>query len=70
MGDTCQFNLNDSAETQGVLLLNVEQVALSLGMCTRTIWRLHDQGKLPKAVRIGRAVRWKKADIVEWVKRI
>ena len=49
------------------LLLTVGQVAEILGICERTVWRLHDSGQMPDCVRLGRSVRWRKSDIEAWV---
>lgn len=37
------------------------------GISTRTIRRLDQQGRLPRPIRVGRAVRWRRTEIVAWV---
>ena len=48
------------------LLLKVNQVAESIAMGTRTVWRLHSTGEL-RGVRIGRSVRWRRDDVEAYV---
>ncbi len=33
----------------------------------RTIWEMNSSGKMPKAIRIGRAVRWSFDELKEWI---
>ena len=49
------------------LLLNVKEVAALCSMSVRNIYRLTDEGRMPKPVRIGGAVRWRRVDIEKWV---
>jgi excisionase family DNA binding protein len=49
------------------LVLSAGDLARELGISTRTIRRLDLEGKLPAPVRIGRAVRWPRQIIVEWI---
>ena len=44
-------------------LLNVKEVATTLGLGVSTIWRQLDQGQFPKPIRLGGATRWRRADI-------
>lgn len=48
-------------------LLDVCDVAALLGLGVRTVWKHHDSGLLPRAVRIGGCVRWRRADIDKWI---
>jgi predicted DNA-binding transcriptional regulator AlpA len=48
------------------ILLCDKDVAVLLSISRATIWRLKSQGKLPPPVRLGKAVRWRKVDIVKW----
>ena len=54
-------------ESPRPLLLNVDEVANILGICSRTVWRLHDSGQMPQCIRLGRSVRWRRSDIEAWV---
>lgn len=49
------------------LLLPVDQVAQMLGLGVRTVWRLTSARRLAAPVRIGRAVRWRRQDVLEFV---
>ncbi len=49
------------------LLLSAQDLAAELRVSVRTIRRFHDQGKLPRPLKIGRAIRWPRATIVEWL---
>ncbi len=49
------------------LLLSAADLAKQLGVSVRTIRRLDLEGKLPAPVKIGRAVRWPRQAIVEWI---
>ena len=49
------------------LLLSVREVAAILGICERTVWRLHDSNQMPQCIRLGRSVRWRRSDIEAWV---
>ena len=48
-------------------LLDVRQVANMLNCSTRTIWSLRDAGKMPPPVRMGALVRWRRADLDQWI---
>jgi predicted DNA-binding transcriptional regulator AlpA len=49
------------------LLLNAERLAAFLDRSVRSIWRDHAAGRLPRPVRIGGAVRWRKKEILAWI---
>ena len=48
-------------------LLDVEQVAQMLNCSTRHVYRLADAGKMPRPVKLGALVRWRKDVIDRWV---
>jgi len=48
-------------------LLNAKQVGLILGISSRSVFRLRACGKLPPAVKVGGALRFKHSDILEWI---
>jgi excisionase family DNA binding protein len=50
-----------------VLLLDVRAVARMLNCSWRHVYRMADSGRMPPPVRIGASVRWRRADLVEWV---
>lgn len=47
-------------------LLSAGEVAAMLGVGTRTVHRMRAEGRLPPIVRIGRLVKWKRADIARF----
>ncbi len=56
-------------EVSTVQLLTIEQVAELTQVSARTLRRLHERGKVPPAVRVGRALRWRESDIRKWIER-
>jgi predicted DNA-binding transcriptional regulator AlpA len=49
-------------------LLSAADLAQELGLNIRTIRRMDLDGRLPRAVRISRAVRWRRAEIAAWIR--
>ena len=49
------------------LTANANQVAAMLGVSVRQVWRLHATGRLPRAIRLGNCVRWRRAEIEAFV---
>ena len=50
------------------LLLTVNQASAALAVCSKTLWALTRDGRLP-CVRIGRAVRYDLADVRAFIDR-
>jgi len=50
-------------------LLTVAQVAELLGVSSRLVWLLAEQGKLPP-VRIRRCTRWRRADVLRYIDQL
>ena len=48
-------------------LIDVERLAGITGLSKPTLWRHHEAGLIPAGVKIGRAVRWRLADITHWI---
>jgi excisionase family DNA binding protein len=48
-------------------LLDVSAVAAMLGCSVRHVYRLTDAGRMPASVRLGALVRWRRAEIEEWI---
>ena len=61
--------LHVAAQCAGMQLLDVRQLAVTLGMHPRSIWRLAamaeaGQGNFPKPLRIGpKTIRWRLSDV-------
>lgn len=49
------------------LMMTAEEIAKHLQISTRTVWRLKAKGDLPKSIKVGRAVRWQRSDILKWI---
>jgi excisionase family DNA binding protein len=61
-----ELNQNGS-EPDRPLLITARELAKLLRISTRTLWRLRSAGDLPKAVRLGSAVRWRLDDVEKWL---
>jgi excisionase family DNA binding protein len=50
-------------------LITLGQMAEVFGVCTRTIHRWHDEGKIPEAIRVGRGrlLRWRWATVCSFL---
>ena len=55
----------DSMEKE---LIDTADVAVMLDVSRRQVAKLRDRGALPSPVRIGRSVKFRVADIREWIK--
>ena len=49
------------------LALPAAEVAKLLGISERHVWALNSSGRLPRPVRLGRAVRWNLAELCAWL---
>lgn len=49
-------------------LVTAKEMAKMMNLSARTVWRLYRARKIPKATRIGYAVRWNRKEIEEWIK--
>ena len=49
-------------------LLDIKSVALLLGGCSkRHIYRLTDAGRMPRPIKLGSLVRWRRAELEAWI---
>lgn len=48
-------------------LLDVDAVAGMCGCSTRHVRRLADAGRMPSPFKLGALLRWRKADLDEWI---
>jgi excisionase family DNA binding protein len=48
-------------------LLTVGQVAALLSVGQRTVWRFRDSGRIPAPIALGGSVRWRRADLEQWI---
>jgi len=55
------------ADAPAAALLDVRAVATLLNCSPRHVYRLADAGRLPSPVRIGALVRWRRAELLDWL---
>lgn len=49
-------------------LLSVRDVAALLGGCsTRHVYRMADAGRMPRPIKLGGLVRWRRAELMDWL---
>jgi len=48
-------------------LLDVQAVAKLLNCSPRTVYRLTDAGRMPRTVKLGALVRWRRAELTAWL---
>jgi excisionase family DNA binding protein len=48
-------------------LVNVKAAAALVGCSDRHVWGLARSGRMPRPVRLGRAVRWRRAELLAWI---
>lgn len=61
--------MHEDADLEQVRMLKSSEVAELVGVSMRTLWRLLAAGRFPEPVRFNRKVmRWKRADVVQWLK--
>ena len=58
---------HDVAVCQPATLIGIKTVAALLDCSVRHVHRLRDAGKMPQPVRLGSLVKWRRADIEQWV---
>jgi len=49
------------------IALSADEVAEALGISRAHVWKLTSTGRLPRPVRLGRAVRWPRKDLEQWL---
>jgi predicted DNA-binding transcriptional regulator AlpA len=49
-------------------LLDVRTIAALLGGCsTRHVIRLSDSGRMPRPIKLGNLVRWRRTEVLDWI---
>ncbi len=48
-------------------LLDVDEVALVLKCSARTVYRLAGSGRIPRPIRLGGLVRWRREVVEDWI---
>jgi predicted DNA-binding transcriptional regulator AlpA len=49
------------------IMMTADELAETLCISKRQVWRLKSKGDIPKPVTIARSVRWRRADILQWI---
>ena len=57
----------DEPPADNNLLVSMKQIASLLQISTRKIENLRRLGQMPQPIRIGKAVRWNRAELTDWV---
>lgn len=60
----------DKPYSDDPLLLTDREVAGLLSISRRTVWRLTSTGELPKPIKLGRASRWRRADLEAFISEV
>jgi len=70
-GPRTELPAQGSGVTKGTqamsLLLSQAELARLLNISSRTISRMNASGKIPKPVRVGRSVLWRREEIERWI---
>jgi excisionase family DNA binding protein len=56
-----------TAPEPSAALLSVQDVARMLGCSARHVYRLADAGQMPRPVKLGALVRWRRLDLDAWL---
>ncbi len=56
-----------ASNTPQPLAISAREFARLLGVSLRQVWRLNATGKLPRPVRLGGSVRWRRDEIIAWL---
>lgn len=46
--------------------LRIDELAKSLSMSKRTVRRLADSGRMPRPIKLGHLIRWRRDEIETW----
>jgi excisionase family DNA binding protein len=65
--DDALGNVTAKSFESAPLMMTAEELADTLCISLRQVWRLKAKGDLPKPVTIGRNVRWRRSDILQWI---
>jgi excisionase family DNA binding protein len=49
------------------IVLTAAEMAEKLRISQRHLWALNSSGRLPRPIRLGRAVRWSMSEIEDWL---
>jgi len=63
---TEELNQKKARNIQEALAVSARDLKEMLNVSLRQVWRLNAAGRLPKPIRLGGSVRWKRAEIQQW----
>lgn len=49
------------------VLLDVKAVAVMLDCSQRHIYRLADSGRMPRPLKLGALIRWRRTELLDWI---
>ena len=49
------------------LLISVETLAEMLDISPRSVWRRLSSGEMIEPIKIGKSVRWRRQEVIDWV---
>lgn len=58
---------NSKTDQYPALTVNAKQAARLINVSVRQLWRLNSTGRLPKPIRLGNCVRWRKAELEAFI---
>jgi len=64
---TTQEELPGADNSAQAALLTVDEVARMLNCSVRTVYRLVDQGRIPRPLKLGALSRWSRDVIEQWI---
>jgi excisionase family DNA binding protein len=71
MNDVQNTKIQERKDTKtdvfSALTVNAKQAAKLLNISQRQLWRLNSTGRLPKPIRLGHCVRWRKAELEAFI---
>ena len=62
-----QETMHGKCGAQVGVLSSVGEVAEMLCCSERHVYRMSDSGQMPRPVKVGRLVRWRRDEVLEWV---
>lgn len=48
-------------------MMSVDDVAMEIGCCSRSVRRWADSGRMPRPIKLGSLVRWPRVVIEQWI---
>ncbi len=61
------MNGEAKARESAPLAVAAKEVGSLLGISVRQVWRLNSSGRLPRPIRLGGSVRWRREEIVAFL---